>query len=362
MNGRDNDNFDPKPANADKKVERSLRPRSFGEYIGQESTVENLSVFITAAKKRNEALDHALFWAPPGLGKTTLAHIIANELGVNIFPTSGPAIDRKGDLAGILTNLQECDVLFIDEIHRLSPMIEENLYPAMEDFEFDIIIGEGPHAKNVKLPLQHFTLIGATTRSGMLTSPLRDRFGIIVQLNYYAPEELVRIVNRAATILDIKIEKEAAWEIAKRSRGTPRIANRLLRRVRDFADFADKDTITLGIARHGLAKLLIDDVGLDEIDRKILESIIHMFSGGPVGQNTLCAAMSMEKDTLEDVYEPYLIQQGYLQRTPKGRVATERAYRHLNVLHSTTAQGDLFGRSMTSGNKPDADDSGDDDE
>jgi len=331
MSERDLDTLSPERLTDEKRIEASIRPKTFLEYVGQKRAVENLSVFIQSARQREDVLDHALLWSPPGLGKTTLAHIVANELGVNLYSTSGPAIDRKADLAGILSNLRKGDVLFIDEIHRLNPAIEENLYPAMEDFTFDIIIGEGPHARNIKLPLQPFTLIGATTRAGMLTSPLRDRFGIIVELNYYEPEELVNIVHRSAAILQIEIEDEAAWEIARRSRGTPRITNRLLRRVRDFAQVAGKNHVTLDLARYGLSKLEIDAVGLDQTDHKILHFIMDMFSGGPVGLNTLCAALSMEKDTLEDVYEPYLIQQGYLQRTPKGRVATERAYRHMGI-------------------------------
>lgn len=348
MTDRDETDLSPNPLDGEKGIEASIRPRLLSEYIGQQKAVDNLKVFIGAAKKRGDALDHCLFSAPPGLGKTTLAHIISNELGVEVHATSGPAIDRKGDLAGILTNLKRGDVLFIDEIHRLNPVVEENLYPAMEDFSFDIIIGEGPGARNVKLPLDQFTLIGATTRTGMLTSPLRDRFGIIVQLDYYSPDELILIVERTAAILKIAIEKDAALEIARRSRGTPRITNRLLRRVRDFADVAGLDSITLELARHGLNKLDIDNVGLDQVDQRILHTIVKMFDGGPVGLNTMCAALSMEKDTLEDVCEPYLIQQGFLQRTPKGRIVTERTYRHLG-LRPPSSQPTLFDRS-TDGN------------
>ncbi len=354
MSDADRQDLDPARRSGEKGVENSLRPQWLSEYIGQERAVENLDVFIQAAKKRGDAMDHTLFWAPPGLGKTTLAHIIANELGVKIFPTSGPAIDRKGDLAGILTNLNKGDILFIDEIHRMNPIIEENLYPAMEDFEFDIIIGEGPHAKSVKLPLQRFTLIGATTRAGMLTNPLRDRFGIQVQLDYYSPEELMKIVRRASRVLGISVKEDAAWEIARRSRGTPRITNRLLRRVRDFAEVREKSGIDLEIARYGLEKLEIDDAGLDQIDRRILDTIARMFTGGPVGMKTLCAALSMEQDTLEDVYEPYLIKKGYLQRTPKGRVITEKAYQHLGILPKRD-QPDLFSTAASADRSDDED-------
>lgn len=333
---RENTPIEPERRPEETGIEGTIRPRLFAEYIGQGKSVENLKVFIHAAKRRGDPLDHVLLWSPPGLGKTTLAHIIANELGVGLHATSGPAIDRKGDLAGILTNLQEGDVLFIDEIHRLNPMIEENLYPAMEDCTFDIVIGEGPHAKSIKLPLQRFTLVGATTRAGMLTSPLRDRFGIIVELSYYSTEDLVQIISRSSKILKIPVAPDAAVEIARRSRGTPRIANRLLRRVRDFADVAGEEIITLDLARSSLTKLGIDHLGLDPTDHRILTSIIEMFGGGPVGLNTLSAALSLEKDTLEDVCEPYLIQQGFLTRTPRGRMATERAYRHFGKIPPLT--------------------------
>ena len=341
MTGRDDETLTPERMDDEGRSEASLRPRTLDEYVGQTPIVENLKVYIQAARMRGDVLDHSLFWAPPGLGKTTLAYIIANELGVDIHTTSGPAIDRKGDLAGLLSNLKRGDVLFIDEIHRLNPVIEENLYPAMEEFTFDIIIGEGPHAKNIKLPLQPFTLIGATTRAGMLTSPLRDRFGIFVELSYYTPEELLEIIKRASRVLKITVDEDAAWEIARRSRGTPRITHRLLRRVSDFAVVAGKDHISLEIARVGLERQDIDHAGLDRTDQRILHLIAEMFSGGPVGLKTLCAALSMEEDTLEDVYEPYLIQQGFLQRTPKGRVITERAYRHIGVL-PPAEQGDFF--------------------
>lgn len=323
--------LNPEQTGGERVVERRLRPQVLGEYVGQRKAVDNLEVFIAAAKAQGGVLDHTLFSAPPGLGKTTLAHILASELGVQIHPTSGPAIDRKGDLAGLLSGLKRGDILFIDEIHRLNPVIEENLYPAMEDFTFDIVIGEGPHAKSIKLPLEPFTLVGATTRAGMLTSPLRDRFGILVQLNYYSPEELCQILKRSARILQIEIDEDAAQEIARRSRGTPRITNRLLRRVRDFAIVKGHDRITCDVARYGLDKLDIDLAGLDQIDQSILRLLIEKFGGGPVGLNTMCAALSMERDTIEDVYEPYLIQQGFLMRTPKGRVATSHAYLHLGL-------------------------------
>lgn len=329
MSERTIEPINPELQGGERVVERKLRPAVMSEYIGQRKAVDNLRVFIEAAKSRDGVLDHCLLSAPPGLGKTTLAHIIANELGVTVHPTSGPAIDRKGDLAGLLSNLQRGDVLFIDEIHRLNPVIEENLYPAMEDFSFDIVIGEGPHAKSIKLPLEPFTLIGATTRAGMLTSPLRDRFGILISLTYYAPEELVEILRRSASILDIAIDDDAALEVARRSRGTPRITNRLLRRVRDFAVVRGQDRITLDVARYGLGKLEIDNFGLDQTDQAVLRLMIEKFSGGPVGLNTLCAALSLEKDTLEDVVEPYLLQQGFIMRTPKGRVATPHAWLHM---------------------------------
>ncbi len=311
--------------------EKNLRPSTLDEYIGQQKVVENLKVFISAAKSRNEVLDHVLFHSPPGLGKTTLAYIIANELGVDIHITSGPALDKKGDLAGILSNLKRGDVLFIDEIHRLNAVVEENLYPAMEDFRFDIVLGEGPHAKSIKLPLEPFTLIGATTRQGLLTSPLRDRFGIVAHLEFYPPEHIQQIVLRTASILNIGIQPDAAEEIARRCRGTPRIANRLLKRIRDFAHYKQTDVITLEIAEFALERLEVDKEGLNRTDRQILLAIINNFDGGPVGIDSLAAAISEEPDTIEEVYEPYLIQQGYIQRTPRGRIATTKAYEHLGI-------------------------------
>ena len=306
-----------------------LRPLSFDEYVGQRKVVDNLRVFCQAAQQRSEALEHLLLWGPPGLGKTSLAVIVAKEMGVDIHVTSGPAIEKKGDLAGILTNLKERDVLFIDEIHRLSPVIEENLYPAMEDFRFDVIIGEGPHARSIPLALPHFTLIGATTRTGLLTGPLRDRFGYVARLGFYGVEELTRIVVRSAAILGVKVDADAAAELARRSRGTPRVANRLLRRVRDFALVDGHDGISLPLARSALSRLEVDEKGFDEMDRALLAAIIDKFSGGPVGLDTLAAAVGEEAQTLEDVYEPFLIQEGFLTRTPRGRQATRLAYAHL---------------------------------
>ncbi|MCI0528288.1 MAG: Holliday junction branch migration DNA helicase RuvB [Nitrospira sp.] len=315
----------------EKNDEASLRPVRLVDYVGQYKVKENLKIYIEAAKQREEALDHVIFYGPPGLGKTTLAHIIARELGVNIKATSGPAIEHPGDLAAILSNLGERDVFFIDEIHRLSSTIEEVLYPAMEDFQLDLVIGQGPSARTLKLNLPHFTLIGATTRVGLLTAPLRDRFGVISRLEFYNPEELMEIVVRSAKILNISIDMEGAQELARRSRGTPRIANRLLRRVRDFAQIKAGGIITLEVARTALEQLEIDEQGFDAMDRKFLLTLIQKFAGGPVGVETLAAAMAEEKDTLEDVCEPFLIQSGYLDRTPRGRQATALAYRYLEL-------------------------------
>ncbi|HTP05803.1 MAG TPA: Holliday junction branch migration DNA helicase RuvB [Nitrospirota bacterium] len=318
----------PEQNDDDVQLDRSLRPVRFEDFVGQDRIKENLRVFIDAAKGRGEALDHVLFCGPPGLGKTTLAHIIAHELGVGIKGTSGPVLERAGDLAAILTNLQEHDVLFIDEIHRLSRVVEEILYPAMEDFQLDIIIGQGPGARSIKLELPRFTLVGATTRTGLLTSPLRDRFGVIDRLNFYSTEELRTIVQRSAGLLETKIEPNAAEEISRRSRGTPRIANRLLRRVRDFAQVQGDGMITLELVVSAMKRLEVDKQGFDEMDRRLLLLIIDKFEGGPVGLETLAAALSEEKDTIEDVYEPYLIQEGFLDRTPRGRQATRLSYEY----------------------------------
>jgi Holliday junction DNA helicase RuvB len=326
----------------DKEFEKQLRPLSFSDFKGQKQVIENLVVFVTAAKQRGESLDHVLLHGPPGLGKTTLATIIANELQVNLRVTSGPVLDKPGDLAGLLTNLQEGDVLFIDEIHRLSPVVEEYLYSAMEDFQIDIMIDKGPSARSVQLTLNSFTLIGATTRSGLLTSPLRARFGIKFHLEYYDHEILTGIVKRSAGILNVRIAEEAAIEIARRSRGTPRIANALLRRVRDFAQVKGSGEIDIDITRYGLKALNIDQHGLDEMDNKILSVIIDKFSGGPVGLNTISTAVGEESGTIEEVYEPFLIKEGYLKRTPRGREATEHAYKHLGKQFGHNMPGTLF--------------------
>ena len=320
-------------------IERALRPKLLDEYVGQAKIREQLEIFISAAKMRGEALDHVLLFGPPGLGKTTLSHIVAAELGVNLRQTSGPVLEKPKDLAALLTNLEKNDVLFIDEIHRLSPVVEEILYPALEDYKIDIMIGEGPAARSIKLDLQPFTLVGATTRAGMLTNPLRDRFGIVARLEFYTPEELGRIVTRSAGLLKAPMDAEGGFEIARRSRGTPRIANRLLRRVRDYADVKGTGHITLDMANRALAMLDVDPMGFDVMDRKLLEAVIHRIDGAPVGLNNIAASIGEERETIEDVIEPYLIQQGYLQRTPRGRIATLAAYRHLGVAPKSAGEG-----------------------
>ena len=335
------DDFAPQPeprvisaspvSHQEEAIERALRPKLLDEYVGQVKVREQLEIFISAAKMRQEPLDHVLLFGPPGLGKTTLSHIIAAELGVNLRQTSGPVLEKPKDLAALLTNLERNDVLFIDEIHRLSPVVEEILYPALEDYQIDIMIGEGPAARSIKLDLQPFTLVGATTRAGMLTNPLRDRFGIVSRLEFYSPEELTRIVTRSAGLLKAPIDAEGSFEIARRSRGTPRIANRLLRRVRDFADVKGDGQIHKALAQKALVMLDVDPEGFDLMDRKLLEAVIHRFDGGPVGLDNIAASIGEERDTIEDVIEPYLIQQGYLQRTPRGRMATLAAFRHLGV-------------------------------
>lgn len=339
-----NSNLDPseeKLSTTDKDVERALRPIAFDDFSGQESVVDNLRVFVAAAKQRGEALDHVLLHGPPGLGKTTLAHIITNDLGVNLKVTSGPVLDKPGDLAGLLTNLEPYDVLFIDEIHRLSPVVEEYLYSAMEDYKIDIMIDSGPNARSVQIKLNPFTLVGATTRSGLLTAPLRARFGITSRLNYYDSKVLMRIVQRSAEILNVGIKDEAAYEIARRSRGTPRIANALLRRVRDFAQIKGDGTVDIEMATYSLKALNVDKNGLDEMDHRILACIIDKFKGGPVGINTISSAVGEEAGTIEEVYEPFLVQEGYLMRTPRGREATEMAYKHLGK-SIYNKQGGLF--------------------
>jgi len=320
-----------KPGTEDSVLETNLRPRSLDDFIGQNKIKENLKIAISAAKARDEALDHILLYGPPGLGKTCLSYIIAAEMGVSIKITSGPAIERTGDLAAILTNLRAHDILFIDEIHRLSRVVEEVLYPAMEDFALDIVIGKGPGAKSVRLKLPHFTLLGATTRYAMLSAPLRDRFGVVQRLDYYDQDSVQKILERSAAILKIDAEKEGLAEIACRARGTPRVANRLLKRVRDYAQVKARGSITLDVADQALTRLEVDKIGLDEIDHKVLHTLIDKFKGGPVGLDTIAASISEEPDTIMDVYEPYLLQLAFLERTPRGRVATERAYRHLNI-------------------------------
>jgi Holliday junction DNA helicase RuvB len=332
----------PSRLDGELELDKTLRPVRFEEFVGQEKIKDNLKVFITAAKERDEALDHVLFHGPPGLGKTTLANIIANELGVQLRVTSGPALDKPADLAGLLTNLEEKDVLFIDEIHRLNRVIEEYLYPAMEDYKLDIIIDRGANARSIQIQLPKFTLVGATTRAGLLTSPLRSRFGVINRLDYYQPEELFIIILRSAKILEVEITEEAGMEIARRSRGTPRIANRLLRRIRDFAQIEGNGVISDDVAQSSLHRLDVDEKGLDEMDKRILAALLEKFSGGPVGISTLAVAIGEQSETLEEIYEPFLIQEGLIKRTPRGRVATELTYRHFGKVRQKPFQQKLF--------------------
>ncbi len=332
----------PQVSTEEQELDLTLRPTRFEEFVGQEKVKENLNIFIQAARKRKEPLEHTLFYGPPGLGKTTLAFIIAKEIGTNMKSTSGPILEKPADLAGILTNLQKGEVLFIDEIHRLNHVVEEYLYPAMEDFTLDIMIEKGPSARSVKINLNHFTLIGATTRAGLLTSPLRSRFGVVSRLDFYTPEDIYKIVHRSAKILNIFVTDEGAMEIAKRSRGTPRVANRLLRRVRDYAQVRAKGKIDRKVAIEALKMLDVDELGLDEMDKRILEVIIQKFKGGPVGINTIAVAVGEEEDTIEEIYEPFLIQEGLLARTPRGRIATDSAYRHLEIQKESKSQPELF--------------------